>query len=357
MLQARAYARANGVPCDKQETDRSLVYYKGLYYPKECYTTFSTSLSPQINPLNTWILIMCIFILSNMLILTSTVLYFREVFCWLQQKQQRTKTLYRASAIVLTIVNMGVLISDISCVIRDNVNTLNLDNTQDYPPVLYSTLYFILSAKGPLVLLILILETPVACFNTHELNQVNNKRRYRIAHAFALCQIIWFVHRLVTDAIIAIVFFVIAPAQTLGVVTLLLSTIGGAIVFVAVMIHNGCNKRRCSSIFWATINGVFICGLLFVTTLFYIVLVDNGLKSSGMGGIILLLIPLFVVFVIGLIVNQKFFHTTTAHSETRLNTTTELQETNRNTAIQNDDGREQETWSQNATNERLPLLP
>ena len=111
------------------------------------------------------------------------------------------------------------------------------------------------------------------------------------------------------------------------------------------------------SIVTVNCNGVSTCGLLFVTTLFYIVLVDNGLKSAGMGGIILLLIPPFAVFVIGLIVNQKFFHTTTARTETRVNTMTEPQETNHNTAIQNNDGSEPETRSQNVTNETLSLLP
>ena len=124
MLQARAYARANGVPCDKQEMDRRLVYDLGLYYHGKCQATAST---PLVNPLNTWILIMCIFISSNLLILTSTVLYFRKVFLWLQQKQQQTKTLYRASAIVLTIVNMGVLITDIFFIVKDRVNYRSKD--------------------------------------------------------------------------------------------------------------------------------------------------------------------------------------------------------------------------------------
>ena len=83
--------------------------------------------------------------------------------------------------------------------------------------------------------------------------------------------------------------------------TLLLFTIGGGIAFVAIMIHNGCNERRCSSIFWANFYGVSTCGLLFATTLFYIVLVDNGLKSAGMGGLILSLIPPFAG---GLIINK-----------------------------------------------------
>ena len=80
------------------------------------------------------------------------------------------------------------------------------------------------------------------------------------------------------------------------------------------------------SIVTVNCNGVSTCGLLFVTTLFYIVLVE-------------------------------FLYTTTARTETRVNTMTELQETNHNAAIQNYDGREQETKktqktrSQNTTNE------
>ena len=177
-----------------------------------------------------------------------------------------------------------------------------------------------LGAKLPLAIFIVILETSVACSNTHEFNQNNelNKRSHRIAHAFALCQIIWFVHRFVNDAIISTIFFVIAPAHTLGIISFLVFTIGGAIVFVAITIHKGikftnCHDHECKKtlkyIFWATLNGIIIFVLIFSTTLLYmyIVLIDNGLKSGGMGGLILSLIPPFAVFVFGFIVNQKYF--------------------------------------------------
>ena len=56
-----------------------------------------------------------------------------------------------------------------------------------------------------------------------------------------------------------------------------------------------------------TFNGLIICGLLLAITLLYIVLVRNGLKSAGMGGLILSLVPPLAVFTIGLIINQKYF--------------------------------------------------
>ena len=249
------------------------------------------------------------------------ILYFRKLFLWLQQQGQLTKSLYKASAIVLTCVNIILLISDI-----------DLLATVGY----YNAIVTLIPYKAPLVLIIMIIETPLVCFNKHGDNMESalNKKRYRIAHAFALCHIIWFGHRLVTDAIISIVFFVIAPAQTLGVVTLLLSVIASAIAFVAIILHKGftgCNKKYCMFLFCASCNGIMICGLLFVITLLFIVFVDNGLRSAGMGGLILSLVPPFTVFVIGLFVNQKYFRSTT--STASANTPTEPQETHQTTAV------------------------
>ena len=243
------------------------------------------------------------------------ILYFRKLFLWLQQQGQLTKSLYKASAIVLTCVNIILLISDI-----------DLLATVGY----YNAIVTLIPYKAPLILIIMIIETLLICYYTHGVN----KKRYRIAHAFALCQIIWFGHRLVTDAIISIVFFVIAPAQTLGVVTLLLSVIASAIAFVAIILHKGftgCNKKYCMFLFCASRNGIMICGLLFVITLLFIVFVDNGLRSAGMGGLILSLVPPFTVFVIGLFINQKYFRSTT--STASANTPTEPQETHQTTAV------------------------
>ena len=335
-MQAKAFVRADGPSSIKLEMDRSSV--SGGYNLTDENIRYSSTCPKQssqlIDILNTWILIICIFIVSNLLFLSAVILYFRKMFLWLQQQEKHTKTLYKASAIVLTCVNSIVLTLDVTFMIRDTIK-----DTDD-GPMQSIVLMFITGAKAPLVLFILIIETPVICFYTHGDNTDNvlNKKRYRIAHAFALCQIIWFGHRLVTDAIISIVFFIIAPAQTLGVVTLLLSVIASAIAFVAIILHNrfnGCNRKYCIFLFCASLNGIMVCGLLFVITLLFIVFVDNGLKSAGMGGLILSLVPPFTVFAIGLFVNQKYFRSTT--STASVNTTTEPQETHQTTAIQSGD--------------------
>ena len=112
----------------------------------------------------------------------------------------------------------------------------------------------VLPAKVPLVLFISLLELSVACSNIHICAIQRNMRCQRFTYAFAFCQITWFVHRLVNDVIISVVFFIIAPAQTIGIGTLLLSVIGSAIAFVAIIIHkssktDGCNKRLYSFVF------------------------------------------------------------------------------------------------------------
>ena len=144
-----------------------------------------------------------------------------------------SKILYKASAIILTCVNIIMFISDMTIVTRD-INILLLNFYDYYYTFTLSHTFLPVKVFSFAMLGI---ETLLIYFNTHGDNtdNVRNKKRYKIAHAFALGQIIWFGHRLVTDAIISIVFFGIAPAQTLGVVTLLLSVIASAIALVAVV--------------------------------------------------------------------------------------------------------------------------
>ena len=151
-------------------------------------------------------------------------------------------------------------------------------------------------------------------------------------------------HRLVTDAIISIVFFIIAPAQTLGVVTLVLFVVASAIAFVAIITYKGLKKITKSFLICAVINGIITCGVLFVITLLYIVFINNGLKSAGLGGQILSLLPPFIAFVIGFIAERKYSIIFTSTESVNVTTEQLLQQPNYNTSSQNgDDDREAET--------------
>ena len=142
------------------------------------------------------VLIFFTYLLLNTLILTLTVLYLGKMFIWIEQPQHKyLKDLYKASAIVLTFINLATFGSDILLHILFGS---------------YFT-YQVLIVKLFLVILIFILDIIVSCFYTFKYGQ-----KWKIMHALALCQSVWFVHRLATDTIISIIAFVIAPAQTLG---------------------------------------------------------------------------------------------------------------------------------------------
>ena len=166
-IQAKFYARANinGTQRNKEETDRSSVsdgvrlsnnYYDDIDYCQ------SHAANVFIQPSNTWPLLLGILYISNLLVLTSTLLYFRKVFLWLQEQNKPTKTIYKASATVLTCVNIIALISDLYIVI--SYITWMVNYHSDLLQLMITVV--MIPIKVPLILVILILETPVACFNT-----------------------------------------------------------------------------------------------------------------------------------------------------------------------------------------------
>ena len=301
-MQANAYVRNEGIPVQEKLEDISWIKDVTNSDLILQYSVFMPSTVAG--------LIFCAYIFLNILILIFTVLNLGKVFEWIKQPQHKhLKDLYKASAIVLTFVNFAAFADVIIPIYNIIYITQFLFYYGDSSPYL---IYLLL--KLILVLLIFIIDISVSCFNTCKYGCECSKAM----HALALCQIIWFVHRLATDAIISIIEFVIAPAQTLGMVTLLLSTVVCAILFVSALLKKcqaGCNCKSCSctesgTSFISTICCTFliaICtvGFIITVTLLFIALVNNGLQSAGIGGFILSLIPPTAVFVIGLCVSRE----------------------------------------------------
>ena len=255
--------------------------------------------NPLFSAQSTAMLIFCTYLLLNILILICTVLYLGKIFSWIERPQHKyLKVLYKASATVLAFINLATFGNDIP---------LYINLQQEYEYTLSSN--FIINFF--LVTLIFILSIVVSCFHTCKYSG-----EWKIMHALALCQIIWFVHRLATDSILSVIAFIIAPAQTLGLVTLVFSTVVCAILFVSSLFQKFqacciCSRYTCERSTLPTIFCLFLIatctvGLIFTITLLFISLVDNGLQSAGMGGFILSLIPPTAIFVIGLCVNRKF---------------------------------------------------
>ena len=131
----------------------------------------------------------------------------------------------------------------------------------------------------------------------------------RLIHTLSLCHILWFIHRLISTSIVVICYFVIAPAQVLAVVSLFFSSVICIIVFSS-LIFSSCT---CTSKFFVRFIGLVllllqILAIIIAFTLFYINLVDNGLESDGIGGLFLSLIPPATFFIVGLIVERRFFN-------------------------------------------------
>ena len=129
----------------------------------------------------------------------------------------------------------------------------------------------------------------------------------------------------------SIMSFILAPAQTLGILTLILSTVACMIIFVAYVVHKGtisggCNRRTSLPVLSVILIGITTCGLVFIFTLLFIALVDNGLKSTGIGGFILSLLPTSIIFIAGLCVEwvymPKFNHHIVKFSESRRESST-----------------------------------
>lgn len=235
-------------------------------------------------------LIFCTFLWLNILILILTVLniYIDKVYTWPEEQHKSTswKDMYKASAGVLTFINVAALCGDLTIAI--------------IPWDEMDKIYFFI--KLVLVVMIITLDLLVSCHST--LKFTIKKRLHGILHVLALCQIIWFRHRVATDAIISVITFVIAPAQTLGIATLLLSTVASMILFVSSLLKNHC--QCCSvAVFCTVLIGICIIGLIVTVTLLLIALVGHGLHSAGIGGFILSIVPPMTIFVIGLCVNRE----------------------------------------------------
>lgn len=280
-VQAKAYARAHGRPHEWHDRDRYAVV------PPEESVEMENDDTMLISRSSTSLLLMCAFLFANLLVLMVVLMFFGDTFLWLQSSNE-SRTIYVASGVVLALLNHITFVFEI----------ILINQFISKPEI---SVYYI-AVKLPLMVIVFAIEIIVVSYNTYRHLPMNCLRW--IGHSFVSCHILWFVHRLVTDTIISITSFIVAPAQTLGVFTLILSTVACLIFFVAYLFNkaiDGCNRRTCLPMLSAIIIGITTCGLVSIFTLLFIALVDNGLKSSGIGGFILSLIPPSLIFLAGIV--------------------------------------------------------
>ena len=269
----------------------------------ECYGEESTEFS----------VLVATFYFANTVILGLVTRYLSQSLRWLHAQDKQTKNMYAITAIVVMVVNCSSFI--VRCT---EFNRLG--------GVLYLD-YFII-AVIPLILLLLVTEVPIVLYHTYKMRPTH-KRKILVVflHFSACCHIIWFIHSLVTDAIIATLNFVVSPAQTVGVVTIYLSVILGSIITLKGILNTceqdplQCSKnsfKQCLSLTCVLFTGVLAVALMISVSFLYIVLVRRGLSTAGAGGFLLSFAPPLVALVIGAYINreriEKFF-TSEDHSK------------------------------------------
>ena len=131
----------------------------------------------------------------------------------------------------------------------------------------------------------------------------------RVIHTLAWCQLVWFLHRVGCNLLVAIFFIAIAPAQTLAAITLLYSVLVCTILYIAYNINSfrkyqRCCKRKCK-LFLAFVLYLLTVAFISLLTLIFNDLAENGLTSSGLGSIILSLVAPTIVFIITLKLKQQ----------------------------------------------------
>ena len=132
----------------------------------------------------------------------------------------------------------------------------------------------------------------------------------RAVYTLATCHILWFIHRVTLNLIVAMYFIAVAPVQTLAAITLVYSVIFCTIVYVAYNLHcfkliqsNCCTKRGCKMSCKLFVIFLVYCGtvgILICFTLIFNEMVHKGLTSSGLGSVLLSLVAPTIVFIITL---------------------------------------------------------
>ena len=127
----------------------------------------------------------------------------------------------------------------------------------------------------------------------------------RVIHTIVICNILWFLHRVGCGLLVAIFFIALAPAQTLGVISLIFFVIVCTIAYVAYNIYYINKMKCCTKESWKTAGELFILFVLYLCivitlvclTILFSELAVNGLTASGLGSIVLSLVAPTIVFI------------------------------------------------------------
>ena len=203
--------------------------------------------------------------------------------------------LYWAVVIVCGVVNFVITVMNLYLALTSSF-ILAIVTTFKYPAII---LLYIIEIVCLFVLSKDLKTADSVCCFSH-------RHMLRVIHTLAWCQLVWFLHCVGSNLLVASFFVAIAPAQTLAMaaITLLYSVLVCTILYIAYNINSfrkyrRCCKRKCK-LFLASVLHLFTVAFILLLTLIFNDLAENGLTSSGLGSIILSLVAPTIVFIITL---------------------------------------------------------
>ena len=299
----KAYARAFDHRVERMDFDKGRVFLLSDKQPDIYLESCVLMLFVSLNLLIT--------LLAGVFLKSFSTFVIRKA-TGLLKESVKTLSLYWATALVLMVANIGCLFADIYA-----FHTAFSDGF-DY--VMYT--------KMSVVLFVLSTEPFIVYYTTRNFSTILNVPRSivktlcccfshvygsRFAHTIAVSNILWFTHRLVTAFILVLFNIVVSPAETFTTMTLIFSVIT-VLIFVTTYVLHTCSTRRkkvhvgtICTVLCASTVGIVAISVVVSFALVYLILLDKGLQSTGVGGFLLSLFPPFLFFMIGLFIQKKFF--------------------------------------------------
>ena len=264
--------------------------------------------------------ILLLFLSLNLFITVMAGVFLKSISSFFVRKatgllKERTKmlSLYWATGLVCTAANLACMGADV----------YSFQET-----LIEKSDHKILYAKFFLIVFVLFTEPFIVYYTTRHFGAIlnvpprvvnalcccfSNVYGSRFAHTLAVLNILWCVHRTATALILVLFHIVVSPAETFTTLTLMLSVFIIMVFLTSYVLHT-CSTPRVKvtvrtvcKVFCAVVTGTLAVVVVVSFALVYLMLLDNGLQTSGVSGFLLSLFPPFIFFMIGLIVQKKFF--------------------------------------------------
>ena len=325
-MQSKAYAKAQGVPTSWSQEDQGYIARWYSYYCAEAYFR-----SKEIGK-NTRKVLLIIFILLNLFILHTTVIYGTKWYCRfyeiLNDRSQKASGIYLAVGITTTILNFAYLTATVVlCVNKHSIPPIYVaectaisDWVGGCSPSHDSSLYkdelasFI--TKMLVIIIAMIVHFLIAFKVPIKTALLTTKWRhsskcYRVFQIILHWNIFLFVQMLLgLISLPACLLLLIAPLQTISLLCEVCLMIASLTVLIVCLLQFGrrchirtcCFEETCGHLLWYLI----LAALTVAITFLYLFLLPQGESLSNARGVVFSLLPPIALSITSWTIKRKF---------------------------------------------------